>query len=71
MRTNKYVILAGIVILGFGLVFHFQGEGVIGPETSFMYSNPDWIRNGVLIVIIGIGIIGIGISMKIIKKVSK
>lgn len=27
---------------------------MIGPETSFMYSNPDWVTYGIQIVIIGI-----------------
>ena len=41
----------------FGIVFQFQGQGVIGPESSFMYENPSWIDNGIYIGMIGVIII--------------
>lgn len=66
MRVGKGVTTLGIVMLIFGIIFHLQGQSVIGPETSFMYSNPEWITYGMQIAIIGIIIIGIGII--IIKK---
>ena len=54
------VIISGIIILSFGIVFQFQGQGVIGPESSFMYENPSWIDNGIYIGMIGVIIILIG-----------
>ena len=54
------VIISGIIIMSFGIVFQFQGHGVIGPESSFMYENPSWIDNGIYIGMIGVIIILIG-----------
>lgn len=54
------VIIAGIIIMIFGIVFQFQGQGIIGPESSFMYENPSWIDNGIIIGMIGVIIILIG-----------
>jgi len=66
MKGAKPLVITGTIILIFGLVFHLQGQSVIGPESSFMYSNPDWITYGIQIAIIGIIIIvvGIGISKR-------
>ena len=54
------VIISVIIIMSFGIVFQFQGQGVIGPESSFMYENPSWIDNGIYIGMIGVIIILIG-----------
>ena len=54
------IIIAGIIIMIFGIVFQFQGQGVIGPESSFMYQNPSWIDNGIYIGMMGVIIILIG-----------
>ncbi|MEK0320130.1 MAG: hypothetical protein QQN61_03435 [Nitrosopumilus sp.] len=51
-----------------GLVFHLQGQSIIGPESSFMYSNPDWITYGIQITIVGIIIVVIGIGINKIKR---
>jgi len=58
----------GIIILIFGLIFDLQGQSMIGPESSFMYANPDWITYGIEIMILGIIVIGIGITLQILKK---
>ena len=54
------IIISGIIVMIFGIVFQFQGNGVIGPESSFMYENPSWIDNGIYIGMIGVIIILIG-----------
>ena len=54
------VIISGIIVMIFGIVFQFQGNGVIGPESSFMYENPSWIDNGIYIGMVGVIIILIG-----------
>ena len=54
------VIISGIIVMSFGIVFQFQGQGVVGPESSFMYENPSWIDNGIYIGMIGVIIILIG-----------
>ena len=40
--------------------FQFQGQGVVGPESSFMYQNQSWIDNGIYIGMLGVIIILIG-----------
>ena len=54
------VIISGIIIMSFGIVFQFQGQGVIGPESSFMYENTSWINNGIYIGMIGVMVILVG-----------
>jgi hypothetical protein len=54
------IIISGIIIMIFGIVFQFQGQGVIGPESSFMYENSSWINNGIYIGMIGVMVILVG-----------
>ncbi len=68
MRGVKPLVIIGAIILILGLIFHLQGQSVIGPESSFMYSNPEWITYGIQIVIVGIIIVVAGIGIKIIKR---
>jgi hypothetical protein len=58
----------GCIVMSLGLIFHLQGQAVVGPETSFMYSNPDWIMYGLEIIIVGSSILVIGIIIKIFWK---
>jgi len=39
MKISRPVIVVGIIVTALGLIFHLQGQAVVGPETSFMYSN--------------------------------
>ncbi len=68
MRVGRLIIIAGVIVLIVGIIFHLQGQGVIGPESSFMYSNPEWITYGQEIAIIGIIILGIGIGLTVSKR---
>ncbi len=68
MNGTKPLVILGIIILIFGLIFHLQGQSVIGPKSSFMYSNPDWITYGIQIAILGIIIAAVGIGISIIKR---
>ncbi|MBL7001261.1 MAG: hypothetical protein ISR80_00645 [Nitrosopumilus sp.] len=68
MRKVKGLVTIGSIILIFGIIFHLQGQSVIGPESSFMYSNPDWITYGIQIAITGIIIVAVGIGIRIIKR---
>ena len=68
MKEVKSLVLIGTIVLIFGLIFHLQGHSVIGTESSFMYSNPDWITYGIQISIVGAIIIGVVIGIKIIKR---
>jgi hypothetical protein len=66
MREGKIPVIVGMIIIIFGWIFHLQGQSIVGPESSFMYSNPDWITYGMGITIAGIAIVGAGIL--ILKK---
>jgi len=61
MRVVKSLIGIGIVVIIFGIVFFLQGKSVVGPKSSFMYSNPNWIINGQWIAIVGIVILVVGL----------
>ena len=63
------IIIAGIIIMIFGIVFQFQWQGMVGPEESFMYDNPTWIDNGINIGMIGVVIILIGYVIEKKKSV--
>ena len=68
MKTRVSTVVAGGIISIFGMIFHLQGMSVVGPESSFMYANPDWINYGTYIAIIGIVILSIGIFLVVFKK---
>ena len=61
MKGGKTLAIIGIIIMIFGVIFHLQGHSVIGPESSFMYSNPNWVTYGMQMAILGIIILSIGI----------
>jgi len=54
MRIWITLLIIGSIISGLGIIFHFQGKTWIGPESSFMYSNPEWITYGLEILVFGI-----------------
>ncbi len=68
MKGAKPLVVIGAIIVILGLLFHLQGQSVIGPESSFMYSNPEWITYGIQIVIVGIIIVSAGIGISVIKR---
>ena len=68
MKAGKYLVITGVVVFILGMIFHLQGQSVVGPESSFMYSNPDWITYGIQIVIVGLVMIGAGIGINRINR---
>ena len=54
------IVIPGIILVIFGIIFSFQGQGMLGPETSFMYENQEWIDHGIIISMIGVILILIG-----------
>ena len=61
MRGGKTLAIIGFTIMIFGLIFHLQGQSIVGPESSFMYSNPDWVTYGIQMVVVGIIVLVIGV----------
>ena len=41
------IVIPGIILIIFGMIFSFQGQGMVGPETSFMYENEEWRGYGI------------------------
>ena len=68
MRLWRPVFIIGTIIFILGIVFHLQGHSVVGPETSFMYANPDWISYGIQIAAAGIIISGTGVFINFLKR---
>jgi hypothetical protein len=68
MKISIPIIFLGVIAIISGIIFHLQGQAIIGPESSFMYSNPEWVTLGQQIAIIGIFLSGVGIVVKILKK---
>ena len=68
LKIGIALIILGILIFLFGVLFHLQGQGIVGPESSFMYYNPEWITYGLQIVFIGWAILGFGAVLVITKK---
>lgn len=50
-------IVVGVVVALAGTVFWLQGLSIVGPTTSFMYKNPEWINYGLAILAVGIVLI--------------
>ncbi|MCV0431571.1 MAG: hypothetical protein K5781_08365 [Nitrosopumilus sp.] len=67
MKGGKALMIIGVIVGVFGFIFHLQGQSIVGPESSFMYSNPNWITYGILIATVGMIIFGAGLSL--FKKV--
>jgi len=61
MKSSKAVIVSGVIMMVFGVIFQFQGRGTIGPESSFMYYNKDWVDYGFVIAGLGAVLCGSGI----------
>ena len=62
MKFSRPLIIIGLFIIAGGIVFHLQGQSIVGPESSFMYSNPEWIVYGLGIAITGLIITCIGVA---------
>ena len=54
------IVIPGIILVIFGIIFNFQGQGMLGPESSFMYQSEDWIDYGIIISMAGVILILIG-----------
>jgi hypothetical protein len=52
-----------MVLVISGVVFILQSKSVLGPTSSFMYSNSEWTINGYIIIATGIIISALGITL--------
>jgi hypothetical protein len=57
MKSNL-ILVAGIIVTAFGILFALQGAGVIHwPAESFMLGNRDWVEYGIVIALIGVALL--------------
>jgi len=67
-RSGRWLIIIGLILIIMGFIFQLQSISLIGPSTSFMYSNHDWTFYGLAIIGIGATAILIGLYLKIRKN---
>ena len=59
----KTLIVVGCMLIITGILFVAQSKSEVGPQSSFMYSNPQWTVNGFAICIIGLVVLVYGITI--------
>lgn len=57
----KIFLVVGFTLIISGLIFVAQSNSVIGPKSSFMYSNPKWTVNGFAFSIVGLVVLICGL----------
>jgi Ca2+/Na+ antiporter len=62
------LIVVGCMLLIAGIVFIAQSNSMVGPKSSFMYSNPEWTVNGFAISIVGLVVLACGVLICFIKN---
>ena len=60
--TGRTLTIIGVVLVILGIIFILQSKSVVGPTSSFMYSNSEWTVNGSIII-------GIGITLSIVGSI--
>lgn len=58
------IMFLGALFFLAGLIFTLQGYGIVGPNSSFMFRNPTWIYDGMMILIVGLLLIGTGLAFR-------
>jgi len=59
------VEIIGAMLILAGLIFTAQSKSLLGPSSSFMYSNPSWTINSSVFIIAGIIVLILGIIFRI------
>ena len=58
----------GIALVLAGVIFTAQSKELLGPPSSFMYSNPGWTINGFMFIIGGIIVLILDIIFRIVSR---
>ena len=69
-NIGKMLVIIGTLASIAGFAFTTQSKSIVGPESSFMYNNPQWTINGYLIFGLGLAIIFSGVVIWISRKLS-
>jgi hypothetical protein len=67
-NLGKILVIVGIIAGIAGLAFTAQSKSIVGPESSFMYNNPQWTINGYVIFGVGLAIIFSGVVIWIFRN---
>ena len=52
------LLILGVILLGFGILFALQGAGIVHwPRESFMLDQRDWIERGALVGLLGAALV--------------
>jgi hypothetical protein len=70
-NLGKILVIVGIIAGIAGLAFTAQSKSIVGPESSFMYNNPQWTINGYVIFGVGLAIIFSGVVIWIFRNLGK
>lgn len=60
--------IIGIALVLAGVIFTAQSKALLGPPSSFMYSNPGWTINGFIFIIAGIIVLLFNIILRIVFR---
>jgi hypothetical protein len=67
----KLLLVVGFVLVIAGIISVAQSNSMIGPQSSFMYSNPIWTVNGFAVSISGLVIVICGLLIRFIDNKKK
>jgi hypothetical protein len=67
----KLLLVVGSVLIIVGIIFVAQSNSMIGPQSSFMYSNPIWTVNGFAVSISGLVMVICGLLIRFIDNKNK
>jgi hypothetical protein len=65
---GKILLVIGALSTVAGLIFVAQSKSLVGPQSSFMYSNPEWTANGFVILGVGLAVLFSGIAIWIYRN---
>jgi len=68
---GKILFVVGALSTITGLIFTAQSKSLIGPQASFMYSNPEWTANGLVILGVGLAVLFSGIAIWISRNTAR
>jgi hypothetical protein len=65
---GKILFVIGALSIVAGLIFVAQSKSLVGPQSSFMYNNPEWTANGFVILGVGLAVLFSGIAIWIYRN---
>jgi hypothetical protein len=65
---RRILIVIGTLSTIAGLIFIAQSKSLVGPQSSFMYNNPEWTIDGLMFLGVGLAVLLSGIVIWIYRK---